>query len=364
MAERLTAAVEVAHAEGPRVRADLSWDCGSTPVLVLLGPSGSGKTTLLRAIAGLLRPASGRIAFRGAEWFDASSGRSLSPQARRVGLLFQDYALFPHLSASENIAYGLRRADGGEREERVGELLELFSLRELASRRPAELSGGERQRVALARTLAPRPSLLLLDEPLSALDAPTRERLRDELRRRLLEAATPALIVTHDRNEALALGDQVGVMADGLLQQVGSIEDVFQRPANEAVARAVGVDAVIPAAVVEVTAGLARFRAGEAEIVGLAGEASPGDLGFVCIRGEEVVLSPDPPGHDSARNHLAARVVELRVEGPLVRVGLDCGFPLAAWITRRSREELALEPGTRVWALVKAPSVHFVRSAR
>jgi molybdate transport system ATP-binding protein len=362
MAEDLIADIEVSYSGGVSVRAHLRWDCAAAPVLALLGPSGSGKTTLLRAVAGLVEPAAGRIAFRGRIWFEP--GRSLRPQQRRVGMLFQDYALFPHRTAAENIAYGLRRTPRIERDARTTELLELFSLGHLAARRPSELSGGERQRVALARTLAPRPALLLLDEPLSALDAPSRERLRDELRRRLLAAATPAVVVTHDRNEALALGDLVGVMADGKLHQVGPIEEVFQRPANEAVAHAVGVDAVLPATVLDVAAGLARFRTGSSEITGLALDAALGDAGFVCIRGEEVVLSPDPPGQDSARNHLAARVTGLRVEGPLVRVALDCGFPLAAWITRRSREEMQLEPGAQVWALVKAPSVHFVRSAR
>lgn len=362
MAKELIADIEVAYPDGPAVRANLRWDTSAAPVLVLLGPSGSGKTTLLRALAGLLPPASGRMEMCGETWYDSS--RALSPQARRIGYLVQDYALFPHMTAAENIGYGLRRSPRAERDHRVAELLELFSLGALAARRPAELSGGERQRVALARTLAPRPNLLLLDEPLSALDAPTREALRDELRHSLLEAAIPAIIVTHDRNEALALGDLVGVMSDGELHQVGRVEDVFQRPANEAVAHAVGVDAVIPASVVDVAGGLARFQAGTAEITGLAPDAAAGDAGFLCIRGEEVVLTADPPGHDSARNHLPAEVVDIRSDGPLVRVRLECGFPLAAWITRRSREELALEPGSKVWALVKAPSVHFVRSAR
>lgn len=362
MAEDLIADIEVSYSDGPSIRADLRWDSAAAPVLVLLGPSGSGKTTLLRALAGLHAPGAGRIVFRGDAWFDST--RSLPPQARQIGYLVQDYALFPHLTAAENVGYGLRRMSRAERAARVVELLDLFSIRALAGRRPAELSGGERQRVALARTLAPSPKLLLLDEPLAALDAPTRERLRDELRRNLLQAATPAILVTHDRNEALALGDLVGVMADGRLQQVGPIEQVFQRPVNEAVAHAVGVDAVIPASVVEVSSGLGRFRAGEAELVGLAPDAAPGDSGFLCIRGEEVVLTAGPPGHDSARNHLPAYVVDMRVDGPLVRVRLDCGFALAAWITRRSRQELALEPGSKVWALVKAPSVHFVRSAQ
>ncbi len=361
MAEDLIAEIKVSYPGGPRVQANLRWDCAAAPVLVLLGPSGSGKTTVLRALAGLVAPASGSIRFRGATWFDGN--RSLPPQGRRVGYLVQDYALFPHLSAAENVAYGLRRRPTAERESRVAELLTMFSIAGLVDRRPAALSGGERQRVALARTLAPRPDLLLLDEPLSSLDAPARERLRDELRRCLAQTATPAVVVTHDRNEALALGDLVGVMVDGRLQQVGPIEEVFQRPANEAVARAVGVDAVIPAVVTEVSGGLARFQAGSAELVGVAHEADAGDAGFLCIRGEEVVLTADRPGHDSARNHLPATVVDTRNEGPLVRVRLDCGFPLAAWITRRSLDELALGPGVQVWALVKAPSVRFVRSS-
>ena len=170
------------------------------PVAVLFGPSGSGKTTLLRMLAGLERPDAGSIVLREICWFDSARGIHLSPQERRVGFLFQDYALFPHLTVAENVGYAARR-------ETVHKLLATFGLTELAASKPRALSGGEQQRVALARALAAEPALLLLDEPLSALDAPTRARMRYELRRMLLTSDVPSIVVTHDRMEAVALGD-------------------------------------------------------------------------------------------------------------------------------------------------------------
>jgi molybdate transport system ATP-binding protein len=209
-------------------------------VTALVGPSGCGKTTILRCLAGLETPERGRIVFGGETWFDSAAGVRLSPQRRGIGYLFQEYALFPHLSVADNIAFGLSRTAPAERTSRVDELVALLRLEGLARRFPQELSGGQQQRVALARTVAPRPRLLLLDEPLSALDGPTRSELRQELRGLLRRFAIPALIVTHDSDEVRAFADRVVVLDGGRVLQAGTVDEVTRAPANAAVARIVG----------------------------------------------------------------------------------------------------------------------------
>jgi len=340
------------------LEADLRIDTAVSPVTVLFGPSGAGKTTLLRCLAGLERPDEGMIRFGSETWFDSASRLSVPPQLRRIGFLFQDYALFPHLTARENVAFGSASARGGDGP-RVDGLIRMMELEEAAWRKPPLLSGGERQRTALARALAVDPRLLLLDEPLSALDLPGRERLRQELRRRLAEAQVPALVVTHDRQEALALGDWMAVISDGRVLQAGPVEEVFSRPADHDVARIVGVETVVAGKIVSVGAGLAEVRIGPASLRAVdPGLARPEVL--VCIRAEDVMLERGAGGASSARNHLAGTVVAVQTDGPLVRVVVDCGFHLAALVTRQSREELALEEGALVTAVVKAPAVHLV----
>ncbi|HET9553080.1 MAG TPA: ABC transporter ATP-binding protein, partial [Anaeromyxobacteraceae bacterium] len=221
---------------GPLIAARASWPLGRDPVTVLFGPSGSGKTTVLRALAGLDRPEGGSIAFGDETWFDAGRRLFVPPQARGIGFLFQDYALFPHLSVAANVGFGLSGLPRAEREARVEEIAGRLGIRDLLPRRPAALSGGQRQRVALARALARRPRLLLLDEPLSALDAPTREALRGELRHLLESSGVPAVVVTHDRTEALALGDRLVVLVDGTVRQVGPVHEVFSAPVDAEVA--------------------------------------------------------------------------------------------------------------------------------
>ncbi len=344
---------------GPAVHAALDLPLGGEPVTVLFGPSGSGKTTVLRCLAGLDRPDAGRIRFEGETWFDASVGIFVPPQGRGVGFLFQDYALFPHLTVAGNVGYGLRALERGEREARVHEVARLLRIEELLGRRPGQISGGQRQRVALARALAPRPRLLLLDEPLSALDAPTREELRGELRHLLEAAAIPALLVTHDRVEALALGDRMAVLVEGSVRQMGTVHEVFSSPADLVVARVVGTENVAPARVMGRKDGLVDLAVGTARLTAV----DPGHLegeAYACIRAEEVMLEEAPGAPTSARNLLAARVVALSPEGVLVRVVLDCGFRLVALVTRQSVDELALAPGRQVAALVKAPAVRLV----
>jgi molybdate transport system ATP-binding protein len=350
---------------GPTVSARAAWPLEGAPVTVLFGPSGSGKTTVLRALAGLDRPDEGRITFGGETWFDAARRVCLAPQARGVGLLFQEYALFPHLSVRANVGYGLHRLAAAARAARVAELAARFGVADLLDRRPAQLSGGQRQRVALARALAPRPRLLLLDEPLSALDAPTREALRGELRHLLEQAGVPAIVVTHDRVEALALGDRLAVLAGGVVRQVGPVHEVFSEPADVEVARVVGTENVFPARLARRQDGLVVVRAGPggAELVAV----DPGgveDEAYACIRAEDVVLEPggEPEaGHgSSAQNRLAGTVAARREEGPLVRVTVDCGVRLVALVTRASADRLKLAPGARAFAVVKAPSVRVV----
>jgi molybdate transport system ATP-binding protein len=319
---------------------------------------------VLRALAGLDRPDAGHVRFGGETWFDAAQGIAVPAQRRGVGMVFQEYALFPHLSVGANVGYGLHRLPGAERRARVEAVAARLRIDHLLGRKPGALSGGQRQRVALARALATAPRLLLLDEPLSALDAPSRLELRGELRRTLEDSGVPAVVVTHDRVEALALGDRLVVLVDGAVRQIGPVHEVFSAPASAEVAQVVGTENVIPVRLARRDDGLVAVRAGPVELVGV----DPGDLtdeAFACIRAEEVVLEEvgleDAPGAAvSAQNLLRGTVAQRTDEGPLVRVRIDCGVPLVALVTRASAERLRLVPGRPVAALVKAPSVKLV----
>ena len=217
---------------------------------VLVGPSGCGKTSLLRAIAGLERCAAGRITMDGRPLSDAASGTHLAAESRRIGMVFQDYALFPHLSVAQNIAFGVHHLPRSERRARVQQMLDLVGLAHAAKRAPHQLSGGQQQRIALARALAPQPQLLLLDEPFSSLDVDLRERLAQEVRVILKDAATTALFVTHDQLEAFALGDVIGVMNKGRLEQWDDAYTLYHRPASRFVAQFIGHGVFTPARIV------------------------------------------------------------------------------------------------------------------
>jgi molybdate transport system ATP-binding protein len=347
---------------GPVIRAkNLSTGGESPGVSVLFGPSGSGKTTILRCLAGLDSPDEGRIEFNGEVWFDAEGRRSLPPRCRRVGFVPQEYALFPHLTVEHNIAYGLGKASRDERHDRVSATVRWLGLEGLERRMPQELSGGQQQRVALARAVVWSPQLLLLDEPLSALDAPTRQRLRGELRRWLDHLAIPTLLVTHERTEALTLGSRIIVLNEGRVEQAGPVREVFNRPVNLSVARIVGVETVVPGRIVERSEGIATVIVGEVKLFAMV-EDLPLDTEtvHVCIRAEDVVLARDSGLASSARNRIPATVESLHFEVPLARVELHCGFPLKALITRRALEELNLQAGTRITVWVKAPHVHLI----
>jgi molybdate transport system ATP-binding protein len=379
----LQLAVAQRFASGFTVDASLDVALAPGAILVLFGPSGAGKTTILRHIAGLERADGGTVVFGGDVWCDVARNLWVPPQRRRVGVVFQEPTLFPHLSVRDNIAYGSRsgrdqvayrsgpgrdpiagrsrsRVDGESRPE----IATLLGVEDLENRYPRQLSGGEAQRVALARALTPGPRLLLLDEPFAALDAPTRVRLRRDVRGLLQTLGTPAILVTHDRTEALALGDIVAVMVGGRVRQVGQIADVFSRPADADVAASLGVEAVLPARVRGTSDGLIEIDIDRVALhVAERDTVAPGSNVYACIRAEDVTLETRAAGQASTRNHLAARVVSITSEGPIDRVALDCGFPLDALITRRSRDELQLAPGAQVTAAIKATSVHLVPRA-
>jgi molybdate transport system ATP-binding protein len=341
------------------ISAALRYELQQATALVLFGPSGSGKTTVLRCIAGLECPDRGTIRFISRTWLDTGAGIRVTPQYRHIGYMAQDYALFPTHTVAGNIAYGLSALSAFDRKKRVDEMVDLFQLRGLETAKPRELSGGQQQRVALARAVAPRPQLLLLDEPLSALDIPTRMQLREELGTLLKRLALPAIIVTHEWAETLSLGDVVAVMGYGRVLQVGTPQEVFSRPANAIVAQIVGVETVIGGHIIEEENGVATVRVNGTLLKGLA-VSKIGSPVFVCIRAEDVVLEQGSTGLTSARNHLNGKVSEIVPHGVMVHVKIDCGFPLVAMVTRGAEEELGIEVGSAVVAVIKAGAVHLV----
>jgi len=352
MADQLNFVCRKRLQSGFKLDAALRLPLNHARVTVLFGPSGSGKTSLLRLLAGLDRPDEGLIRFGDTPWFDSHRALFLPPQLRRAGFLFQDYALFPHLTVRQNVAFGASHPD------KASDWLARLGLTHLSPRRPREISGGEQQRVALARALAAEPALLLLDEPLSALDSATRTRLRHELRRALVEGGVPSIVVTHDRVEAMALGDWVAVLIGGRIRQAGPVGEVFSKPADIEVAQTLAVENVLPGEIVSRESGLATVSVQEAQLQCVDdGETGPV---VVCIRAEDITLAPASTAASSARNRLPGRIRSITREGPLARVEVDCGFPLVAVVTAQSAEDLALRPDEPVFAMIKATSVHLL----
>jgi molybdate transport system ATP-binding protein len=364
MTAELHASFEKRYRSGAVISAELSAPVDRFSVTTLFGPSGCGKTTVLRCLAGLEQPELGTIRCRGEIWFDALQRIQRTPQERDVGYLFQEYALFPHLTVSQNIGYGLTAGSKPERRRRIDELVERFGLQGLQNRTVHHISGGQQQRVALARALSRRPRLLLLDEPLSALDAPLREELRLELRRQLAAFGVPTILVTHDRLEALSLSDQVVVMHEGRVQQTGPVDEVFARPRNVAVARSVGIENIFPARVVESHDGSTRLAAGPLEVTAAAcGEQSRtagpqrGDV-YACLRADAVSLKPAGSDVPRSVNCWPARITGVVPEGSLVRVTLDCKLGLMALITRTEFQRLNAGPGDALVATFDPADVH------
>jgi ABC-type sulfate/molybdate transport systems ATPase subunit len=317
-------------------------------VVALVGPSGAGKSSVLRVVAGLARPPRGRVALGEELWLDAERGIFLAPEQRRVGLVFQEYALFPHLSVRANVAYGA----GGRP---VHELLERFRIERLAEARPAELSGGERQRVALARALARRPGVLLLDEPLSALDAHTKSTVRAELAELLRGLGLPTLLVTHDYEDAAALADEVGVLVDGRLRQLSTPAELVARPQDAFVASFTGANLLHGQArrdggaltTVRLESGDELYSADEAE----------GEVGVVVYPWEISVARTHMADTDSALNVVCGEVGSVVDVANRVRVRIG---PVTAEVTASSAERLQLARGGTAYAVFKATGTRLV----
>jgi molybdate transport system ATP-binding protein len=325
--------------------ADLTVEPGET--LALVGPSGAGKTTVLRVVAGLLRPRRGLVTLDGTALLDTERGVDVAPERRRVGYLFQEYALFPHLDVLGNVRFGAR--DG----EAARALLERFRIQGLARARVSELSGGERQRVALARALAREPAVLLLDEPLAALDADTRALVRGELAGLLRELALPTLVVTHDFADAAVLAERIAVLVDGEIVQAGSAEELTAAPTTGFVASFTGAN---------VLRGRARpGPAGLTEVVladgtRLLSASVGGGTVALVVHPWDVSVALEAPD-DSMQNHVTGAVASVAPVGNRARVTIG---PLTAEVTAASVERLGLRPGTRAVASFKAVATRLV----
>ncbi|HSP51617.1 MAG TPA: ABC transporter ATP-binding protein [Cryobacterium sp.] len=347
------------------VDADFQVSLDHPGVTVLFGPSGSGKSTILRCVAGLDRISTGRLTL-GADVLDDGERQHVRAQDRGIGYMFQELALFPHLDVAQNVGYGLHAVPRPERALRVQEALRSAGATGFENRKIRELSGGEAQRVALARTLAPRPRLLLLDEPLSALDAPTRLSLRTELRQLILNAGIPAIIVTHDRDEALSLADRLVVLIDGSVRQIGTPADVFEHPADRDVARAVGMENTVPGTIVGSTPGGARIRSGRTELLAsldtVPGQRTAGRDVVICIRAGDVGIEVAPPEArgGSMTNRIASSVTAVTEESSIVRIDLDAGFPLICFVTRRDHALTGFHVGMPVTSVIAPSALHLV----
>lgn len=331
---------------------------GEGELLALLGPNGAGKSTLLLALSGLLEPQKGVTAFRGAPVY---GGNFALEYRRKVGVVFQDPLLL-RATVAENVATGLylRGVDRKTARATALESLERFSIAHLAGRPARALSGGEAQRTALARAFATKPEVIFLDEPFSALDAPTRESILADLGKTLKESSTAALFVTHDRAEALYLADRIAVMRGGEIVQIGLPGEVMERPVDEFVASFMGMETLLSGVVEKREEGLLKVRVGDTLLLAV-GNLPVGSETLLGIRPEYVTISRgDNETRTSACNTLHGKVVKLANLGPVARVWLNCGISLSALVTARSVAELGLSEGQTVTAAVKATAIHLV----
>ncbi|MFZ0800938.1 MAG: molybdenum ABC transporter ATP-binding protein [Terriglobales bacterium] len=344
----------------------LAAECVCAPgITILFGASGAGKTTLLDCVAGLATPDGGRIAVGDRVFFDAERGINLPVQRRRIGYVFQDLALFPHLSAEQNIGYGL---NGDARKKRTDEILESFRIAHLRKRKPREISGGERQRVALARALVIDPCVLLLDEPLAALDAPTKAMMIDDLRAWNRKHGIPIVYVTHSREEVFALGERVLVLENGKIVAQGTPHEVMTAPRQESVAQLAGFENIFDAAVVAVLEyrGTMRCRiaGSKVELETPLVRIKPGTPSVrVGIRAGDILLATVQPQGLSARNVLPGRVLSLEERDMIVVARVDCGVEMTVHLTLSARDDLQLQPGRDVWLVVKTHSCHVMAGA-
>jgi molybdate transport system ATP-binding protein len=336
-------------------------------ITILFGPSGAGKTTLLDCIAGLTAPGYGKITIGSVVFFHSEQRINLPPPKRRIGYVFQDLALFAHLTVAKNITYGLHGLPGSEQRRRTDTILESFRISHLRDRRSGEISGGERQRVALARALVTDPCVLLLDEPLAALDAPTKAKIIDDLRSWNRAHAIPILYVTHSREEVFALGEQVIVLENGRVIAQGSPHEVMTAPRQETVAQLSGFENIFDAMLIGAheDRGTMTCRIGDSnlELETPLVRAEIGSALRIGIRAGDILLATIQPQGLSARNIIVGRVVSLEQRDVIVRVRVDCGVEMEVHLTLAARDALQLQPGCGVWLILKTHSCHLMAGA-
>ena len=327
-------------------------------VTALFGPSGTGKTTLLNCIAGILSPDEGRIVVDGRTVFSSTTGTDVPPEKRRFGYVFQDPALFPHMSVVRNIQYGHKLTPESEREIHLDHLVDLLGLAPLMSREVTNLSGGERQRVALARALATSPRLLLLDEPLASLDARYRGTIISYLKRVALELHTPMLYVSHSLSEVMALAQETLVIDDGRRVAFGTPSGVLASPAVSSIVDYADLENILEAQVlVAGPEGTSTIKIGGATLVSPRIDGPSGGSVIVSLRAADIIVSLDAPSRISARNVVKAVVEEIHEVGSQVLVYSDVGERLVAEITLGALRELDLRPGVEVYLVIKTSSI-------
>jgi molybdate/tungstate transport system ATP-binding protein len=342
----------VSHEWGDFSLKNVSFSVNKGEYFVILGPTAAGKTLILETIAGFYIPRRGNILLNG------KNSTRIIPEKRNIGFVYQDYSLFPHMTVKENIAFGLkmRKLSKREVETKVQSIMNSMNISYLKDRPPSSLSGGEQQRVALARALVIDPDILLLDEPLSALDPRTRESLREELSRIHKLRGTTTIHVTHDQGEALALADRIGVIMDGEVTQVDTPYKVFNEPVSEEMAIFVGVENVIKGKIISSEDGVALVEVGNYQIRALS-NLTEGEVN-VFVRPENIVLSKAAL-ESSARNSVIGKITKITRFGATFRIYLDSG--LSALVTKQAIEELGLNVGKSVYASFKATAVHLIK---
>jgi len=334
---------------------------------ILFGASGAGKTTVFDCIAGLVTPDAGRIAIGDRVLFDTAERVDLPPAKRHIGYVFQDLALFPHITVEQNVEYGLVHLSRGKRKELSTAILNALRIHPMAHRQPRQISGGERQRVALARTLVTNPEVLLLDEPLVALDAPAKARILDDLRAWNRDHGIPILYVTHGREEVFALGERAVVLDGGRILAQGTPHDVLNAPRQEFIAQLAGVENIFDATVesLHVDRGTMTCRvAGRGTSVLLETPLVRADAGSslrVGIRAGDILLAIAPPVGLSARNVIPGRIVALQQHDVIISARVDCGVEMQVHLTVAARDALQLQPGEDVWLVIKTHSCHLMQ---
>jgi len=336
----------------------------SPGITILFGASGAGKSTLLDCLAGLTRPDAGRIVTGVDVLFDSEARVHVPAPKRRIAYVFQTLALFPHLSAEENVAYGLRDLPEAERRGRVDAIFQAFRVEQLRKQKPGEISGGERQRIALARSLVTEPRVLLLDEPLTGLDAELKAAIVDDLRVWNAAKEIPILYVTHSRDEVDALGERVVALDNGRVVSSGAPMEVLNAPRRKKLAQAAGFENLLSATVLDLREadGVMRVRLGESacEIEVPLGYAVAGSRVQVAVRAGDILLATERPHGLSARNVIEGRIASLERRGTMVIARVDCGVTFVVHVTPGAVRALELAPGRPVWLVLKTHSCHLV----